>query len=152
MVLAVTMGCFVVAQTCAVGSSVWLSLWAEDTRNDTTDMYLGVYGALGLGQALGSVFGDVIAMYCMMESARAMHFNLLLNLMRLPLTFFDTNPAGRIINRFSKDMDAVDSQLPFYINDLIWCALEASSLFSTCSILTLQGAHKALKLILNAIS
>ena len=67
-------------------------------------------------------------MKCMMEAASVTHLNLLLNMMRLPLNFFDIHPVGRIINRFSKDMDAVDNGLPFYISDVIWCALEASPL------------------------
>lgn len=47
-----------VFQSFSIGSSVWLSVWSNDkaAANDTAvntakrDMYLGVYGALGLGQ------------------------------------------------------------------------------------------------------
>lgn len=47
-----------VFQSFSIGSSVWLSLWSNDNLTvvngtvDTVkrDMYLGVYGALGLGQ------------------------------------------------------------------------------------------------------
>ena len=37
-----------------MGSSVWLSIWSEDTNSTSskTDMYLGVYGALGVGQGM----------------------------------------------------------------------------------------------------
>ena len=31
--------------------------------------------------------------------------------MHAPMSFFDTTPVGRIINRFSQDMYTVDSQL-----------------------------------------
>lgn len=50
-------------QAFSVGSSVWLSVWSSDETNYTTnsteyaakrDMYLGVYGALGIGQ--GNLF------------------------------------------------------------------------------------------------
>ena len=43
-----------VLQGLSVGSNLWLTKWANDERiiNDTSirDMYLGVYGAFGVGQ------------------------------------------------------------------------------------------------------
>jgi len=32
-----------------------------------------------------------------------------------PMAFFDTTPLGRIINRFSKDIDEVDLMIPSHI-------------------------------------
>ena len=44
---------YVVSQSCTVGSNVWLSIWSSDNTTSepsVRDMYLGVYGALGIGQ------------------------------------------------------------------------------------------------------
>jgi ABC-type multidrug transport system fused ATPase/permease subunit len=47
-----------------------------------------------------------------LPAAINLHNSLLTHMLRLPKTFFDTNPAGRILNRFSRDIDIMDSTLP----------------------------------------
>lgn len=53
----------------------------------------------------------VFAIGCL-QAARDVHNKLLHNAMRLPMSFFDTTPLGRILNRFSKDVDVIDNVLP----------------------------------------
>lgn len=52
------------------------------------------------------------------------HNALLDNVMRLPGRFFDTTPLGRILQRFSKDVDVVDTKLPHLITDWVICSVE----------------------------
>ena len=41
------------------------------------------------------------------RSSRILHEQLLYTVLRAPMAFFDTTPLGRIINRFSTDVDKV---------------------------------------------
>lgn len=46
------------------------------------------------------------------------------NILAATMRFFDTNPSGRILNRFSKDMGVVDEILPRMFLDSIQVYME----------------------------
>jgi ABC-type multidrug transport system fused ATPase/permease subunit len=48
-----------------------------------------------------------------------MHKKLLDRVLRSPMSFFDTTPLGRIVNRFAKDIDVCDNTLPTNIRQVI---------------------------------
>ncbi len=45
------------------------------------------------------------------SAATIIHDKMLHRIMRAPMTFFDTTPVGRILNRFSQDMNVLDSNI-----------------------------------------
>ena len=44
-------------------------------------------------------------------SSRKLHTNLLERILRLPMSFFDSQPSGRLLNRFSRDTESLDTNL-----------------------------------------
>ena len=48
---------------------------------------------------------------CMRSSVR-LHNNIFIRVLQAPVLFFDSNPAGRILNRFSKDLGNIDEKIP----------------------------------------
>ena len=61
-----------------------------------------------------SVEAIAVAAGCVM-AARVLHETALNRILRAPMSYFDTTPLGRIINRFSKDMDMVDFNMQHYL-------------------------------------
>ena len=52
-----------------------------------------------------------------------LHSDVLNNCLRSPMLFFDTTPIGRILNRFSKDVDLIDTMIPRNWEMCIKCIL-----------------------------
>ena len=69
-------------------------------------------------------------------ASRSMHNNLLNNVMRSPMAFFDTNPSGRIVNRFTSDMDSMDQSIPFSLLDFSECTVDFTCVIILISVTT----------------
>lgn len=58
-----------------------------------------------------------------MKSSTTLHNKMFVSITRAPMRFFNTNTSGRILNRFSKDIGAVDELLPAAIIDSLQIGL-----------------------------
>ena len=47
------------------------------------------------------------------------HRRMFQRLIRSPIRFFDTNPVGRILNRFTSDTAAMDDSLPMTVFEFL---------------------------------
>nr|XP_037285358.1 multidrug resistance-associated protein 1-like isoform X2 [Rhipicephalus microplus] len=106
------------------GSAVWLSKWSQDGDVSQRHFYITGY-ALFLASYV--VFNFVFWSIFVVGTLRAaiwFHQQLLNGIMRSPLSFFDTTPMGRIINRFSRDVESVDKEIPINANmtmcNIVW--------------------------------
>ncbi|XP_074600432.1 multidrug resistance-associated protein 1-like [Brevipalpus obovatus] len=123
----------------SLGSNVWLSKWSATGGNLTesdTRYFLGVYGILGGLQGLFILLGSIPLVYGTLRASIGFHKDLLYRVLRSPMSFFDTTPSGRIVNRFAKDIDTVDSVIPQTIRSWLFCFLNAISTFIIISIQT----------------
>ena len=68
----------------------------------------------------------LLATYKMVDASRKLHNAMLDNVMRAPMSFFDTTPTGRIVNRFSRDVETTDSTLPMVLR--MWLNMFFSTL------------------------
>ncbi|XP_053408516.1 multidrug resistance-associated protein 1-like isoform X2 [Mercenaria mercenaria] len=115
---------FIVYQGGGIYSSIWLAQWTDDdylknpNNVNTTEYqnrnykYLGIYAALGVGQAIVILIYAIICAITMIRAAGILHNGMLANILKLPMAFFDTTPLGRIVNRFSRDVETIDNNLP----------------------------------------
>uniref|UniRef100_A0A8C2CJR5 ATP-binding cassette sub-family C member 5 n=1 Tax=Cyprinus carpio TaxID=7962 RepID=A0A8C2CJR5_CYPCA len=111
-------------------SNWWLSHWIRQgsgnssllQTNETAESdsmrlnphmqyYSRVY-VLSMGAALFlKTVRGLVFVKCTVRAASVLHDKLFKTLLLSPMRFFDTTPLGRILNRFSRDMDEVDVRL-----------------------------------------
>ncbi|XP_024849651.1 multidrug resistance-associated protein 1-like isoform X3 [Bos indicus] len=114
------------------GQNLWLSTWAKEAKhmNDFTEWKqirskkLSIYGLLGLMQGLFVCSGAYVVTRGSLAASRVLHAQLLDNVLHLPLQFFETNPIGQVINRFTKDMFIIDMRFHYYIRTWVNCTLD----------------------------
>jgi ABC-type multidrug transport system fused ATPase/permease subunit len=105
---------FILMQSAQTISQWWLVFWTSDTSYLRFSMgtYMGVYFATGVASALFSFTRIITTGFMGVRASRKLHGDLFKAVIAAPMSFFDTTPVGRLISRFTKDMDAVDVTLP----------------------------------------
>ncbi|KAG4101689.1 P-loop containing nucleoside triphosphate hydrolase protein [Neocallimastix lanati (nom. inval.)] len=98
-------------QLSKIGSDMWLVFWTDNEFGLTVQNYILIYFAWNAGQSLLTFIYYVYMANVGIKSSRNVHRKAIDNVMKAPILFFDTNPLGRIINRFSMDQDALDNNL-----------------------------------------
>ncbi|KAM8848529.1 ATP-binding cassette sub-family C member 5 isoform 1-T1 [Synchiropus picturatus] len=111
-------------------SNWWLSYWIRQGSGNTSLIlanetapsdsmrlnphiryYSTVYIiSMGVALLLKTMRG-LVFVKCTVKAASVLHDKLFRRLLRSPMHFFDTTPLGRILTRFSRDMDEVDVRL-----------------------------------------
>ena len=73
---------------------------------------LRVYASFVVASFICATIRVYLFFHVSLRSAENLHNQMVTGVLRAPVIFFDTNPAGRILNRFSKDIGCMDELLP----------------------------------------
>jgi ABC-type multidrug transport system fused ATPase/permease subunit len=85
---------------------------SEDQRDSDLNMYLAVYALLNLLSIVIGTTRHAAILWGGVQASKALYKLLLDRVFHAPLRFFDTTPTGRIVNRFSKDFETIDMDVP----------------------------------------
>ncbi|XP_077399671.1 ATP-binding cassette sub-family C member 4-like isoform X2 [Vanacampus margaritifer] len=127
----------VVAEAAYILQDWWLVFWAKDERNNTSTIvsvqkstnetglhqgnslpfYLGIYSGLTAAAVILGYARSLVIFHGLVRSTQTLHNRMFNAVLRTPVRFFDVNPIGRILNRFSKDISQMDSMLPLIFVD-----------------------------------
>ncbi|KAM5312286.1 ATP-binding cassette sub-family C member 4 isoform 2-T2 [Glossophaga mutica] len=128
----------IAAQVTYVLQDWWLSYWAnkQSALNTTVNgkgnvterldlnWYLGIYSGLTVATVIFGIVRSLLVFYVLVNSSQTLHNKMFESILKAPVLFFDRNPVGRILNRFSKDIGHMDDLLPLTYLDFIQTFLQ----------------------------
>ncbi|KAL6198464.1 hypothetical protein ACLB2K_028253 [Fragaria x ananassa] len=141
-VVMVLFTCYTLTEVLRVSSSSWLSFWTDQStsKSYTPGLYILIYAILSVGQVTLTLTNTFWLITSSLRAARHLHDFLLHAILKAPMMFFHTNPTGRIINRFSKDLSDIDCNVANFMNMFlgqVWQLLSTFVLIGIVSTISL---------------
>nr|KAF6427059.1 ATP binding cassette subfamily C member 4 [Rousettus aegyptiacus] len=123
----------ITAQVTYIFQDWWLSYWANEqsalnitvngkgniTEKLDLNWYLGIYSGLTIAVFIFGIARCLLVFYVLVNASKTLHDRMFESILKAPVLFFDRNPIGRILNRFSKDIGHMDDLLPLTFIDFI---------------------------------
>ncbi|KAM4801124.1 ATP-binding cassette sub-family C member 12 isoform X1 [Urocitellus parryii] len=82
-------------------------------------MYQWVYAASMVSVLMFGIIKGLTFTKTTLMASSSLHDQVFDKILKSPMSFFDTTPTGRLMNRFSKDMDELDVRLPFHAENFL---------------------------------
>eukprot|EP00835_Amoeboradix_gromovi_P005060 NODE_442_length_8548_cov_0.231862.p1 type:complete len:1245 gc:universal NODE_442_length_8548_cov_0.231862:1465-5199(+) len=140
------------SQLMNIGQDYWLKTWAtayavagltsdesvheQSNGKVNVNFYMYSYIAIGIGNIIVQLTFMVVQFLASIKASREIHKRLLQRILRAPISFFDKTPLGRIINRFSRDIQVVDREVSGVLSYYLYNGLGTISILFLISSIT----------------
>ncbi|KAI4371822.1 hypothetical protein MLD38_010126 [Melastoma candidum] len=148
-VVSVLFSCYVLTEVLRVSSSTWLSYWTGhgNSGEHGPGYYNLIYALLSLGQVFVALANSYWLITSSLYAAKRLHEAMLHSILRAPMVFFHTNPLGRIINRFAKDLGDIDRSVALFVNMFLGQVSQLLSTFVLIGIVSTMSLWAILPLL-----
>ncbi|KAI9198190.1 hypothetical protein LWI28_011687 [Acer negundo] len=141
-VIMILFTCYLSTEVLRISSSTWLSVWTDQSTSKSykPGYYITVYALLAFGQVTVTLVNSYWLIISSLSAAKRLHDSMLNSILRAPMLFFHTNPTGRVINRFAKDLGDIDRNVANSMNmfmNQVWQLLSTFVLIGIVSTISL---------------
>ncbi|XP_072387987.1 ATP-binding cassette sub-family C member 4-like isoform X2 [Diabrotica undecimpunctata] len=140
---------FILAQVFGSMTELFLAIWVNVEQNIakatvsgtfwerilTLKLSFTIYSVLIFLNVLFSTIKSISFFNFCLNASKRLHKKMFLNVLYSPMSFFHANPSGRILNRFSKDIGALDETLPMCMLDALGIGLIVAAIIIVISII-----------------
>ncbi|KAI0720942.1 ATP-binding cassette transporter [Cerioporus squamosus] len=118
------------AATAPVFENGWLRIWSgsylDESQRHSPAFYIGVYAAISVFGLIITTARWLVFYYGGINASFKLHHRLLESVLFANIRFHDTSSRGRLLNRFGKDIEGIDSSLPDDLARSIICGLSSA--------------------------
>ncbi|KAI2473918.1 ATP binding cassette (ABC) protein subfamily C member, provisional [Diabrotica virgifera virgifera] len=139
---------FLLAQVFGSMTELFLAIWVNVEQNIARGTVSGtfweqnltlqlsfiIYSALIFLNVIFSTIKSISFFNFCLNASKRLHKQMFLNVLYSPMSFYHANSSGRILNRFSKDIGALDETLPMCMLDALGIGLIVVSIIIVISI------------------
>lgn len=116
-------------------TNTWLSFWTEyKFAGRSNGFYIGLYVMFCMLSVVFLVCEFVILVYVSNTASMVLNVYAVERVLQTPMSFMDTTPMGRILNRFTKDTDALDNEIGDEIRMFIFTMSQIFGVIILCII------------------
>jgi len=116
-----------------VGYGRMLGAWVSGTFAQWKTV--AILGGLAGFNVLMHILKFLMVTLSLLKASRSLHIKMLNRVIQATVLFFDTNPVGQIVSRFSNDIGALDRFFPLAITDILNISYVIASTIITVSII-----------------
>ncbi|ANB15699.1 bile acid-transporting ATPase YBT1 [Sugiyamaella lignohabitans] len=106
----------------------------------STGYYITVYALIGFLLMIVASIKDLTMFMGGLRASRILFHDFLESVLKAKIRFFDSTPVGRLMNRFSKDMEGIDQDLAPVIGGTARCLIQALATAIVITVVTPQFA------------
>ncbi|CAN3377209.1 oligomycin resistance ATP-dependent permease Yor1p [Diutina rugosa] len=93
-------------------TNTWLSFWTEKRYPTMSDnVYVSLYIMFAFLTLIFNAAEFMMLTYIENNAAQYLNINAMRRILHAPMSYMDSTPVGRIMNRFTKDTDSLDNEL-----------------------------------------
>lgn len=106
--------------------------------------YFGKFNKMLIFLATLLLLSDIFFFKMVINSSKYLHKSMFNSILRCTMSFFESTPVGRLMNRFSKDIEAVEDQIPMSFKVL---ARNSFTLLTTLAIISISSPYFLIPLL-----